>query len=668
MQPKLQTTLHALARFKQKHGPARLQIGSFTSPALLIASPPNYNGLAQFTYWVSDGQGGETPATVVLTLSPVNDLPQAQGEQMDSLEDQVLVFDPAALLANDSDVDVATNGQVLSWSSVGDATHGTVAWRTEADGSRRVVFTPEANYAGEAGFAYTVSDGAGGTATARVALTLAAVNDAPIAVDDRFATYRGSTMRVAYDQLLGNDRDLEGDALTLGAVRDNAHGQVSLVDGQVQFVPQAGYLGAAAFDYRVDDGQGGQTWATAFVDVKLPPNLYPTMSLSPGGYSDVWYGGSAYYNAVAVWQNFSYQINDESPGSVSFRFVEQVGELVAGSLGGSTFQFHVYDGWGADGVGIRFDVVLTDQEGITNTAHVQTGYDLGAIGNALRYFSITHDHSGLYVSPVVLDLDGNGVGFAPLATSGVALDVDADGVADRLAWAEAGDGVLVWDQDHDGRVSGVQEFSFQHLVPGAATDLQGLQALDSNANGLLDAGDASFADFALWRDANGNGQVDGGEFLSLAAHGIASIDLNSNAQWRDAGAPWGGSATGQTDVLVMGETHYTRTDGTRGQAADAMFAYEPGSQANPEAAAAAQAAVALQARADAQVVEVIRMALLFNQLCATAPAQDAVPLGFIPLQPDSPLPFWDAAADLVTPIPVPQPMSVQPPSAQPVGA
>ncbi|MCA3176502.1 MAG: cadherin-like domain-containing protein, partial [Burkholderiales bacterium] len=61
--------------------------------------------LAGFAYTVSDGRGGHTQAWASLTLTPVNDAPTLAGETIDGQEDQALLIDAAALLANDYDVE-----------------------------------------------------------------------------------------------------------------------------------------------------------------------------------------------------------------------------------------------------------------------------------------------------------------------------------------------------------------------------------------------------------------------------------------------------------------------------------------------------------------------------------------------------------------------------------
>jgi hypothetical protein len=79
---------------------------------------------------------------------------------------------------------------------------------------------------------------------------------------------------------------------------------------------------------------------------------------------------------------------------------------------------------------------------------------------------------------------------------------------------------------------------------------------------------------------------------------------------------------------VMGNAAFTRTDGSTGVVADTMLAYEPG-----HAKQVATQVVDTSA-SDAQTAEIIRQALLFNQVCNTAAAIDSTPLGFVPIQPE----------------------------------
>lgn len=98
---------------------------------------------------------------------------------------------------------------------------------------------------------------------------------------------------------------------------------------------------------------------------------------------------------------------------------------------------------------------------------------------------------------------------------------------------------------------------FARYKAGAMTDLQGLQAFDTNGNNLLDAGDALFNRFGVWQDANSDGVSQAGEFTSLAARGIATISLTST----NSGYDYNGA-------YVAGLTSYTTTGGATRIAAD----------------------------------------------------------------------------------------------------
>ena len=221
----------------------------------------NYNGPAQFTYTISDGNGGTSTAVVNLTLDPQNDAPVAVEDSFVLNEDSALSLNPAQLLGNDNDIDNDT----LSILSVQDATHGTVS--LDQDGN--VVFTPDANYNGPASFTYTISDGNGDTSTAVVNLTLNPTNDAPVAVADSFTLNEDAALTIEPADLLGNDGDIDGDTLSILSVQDATHGTVQLVDGKPVFTPAADFNGEATFTYTISDGNGGTS--TAVVNLTVNP-------------------------------------------------------------------------------------------------------------------------------------------------------------------------------------------------------------------------------------------------------------------------------------------------------------------------------------------------------------------------------------------------------------
>ncbi len=198
-------------------------------------------------------------------VAPVNGAPTASNDGVTTDEDVPLTISAAALLANDSDPD----GDVLEISALSNVTGGSAFINGDGD----VVFTPNANFNGVAGFDYTVVDPDGAEATASVAVTVNAVNDAPIAVDDAFSTEEDQPITIAAADLFVNDVEVDGEVLSLQSVQDFVGG-VAVINpaGDVDFTPDANFNGEASFSYTAIDAGGEITTATVVVSVASIPD------------------------------------------------------------------------------------------------------------------------------------------------------------------------------------------------------------------------------------------------------------------------------------------------------------------------------------------------------------------------------------------------------------
>jgi hypothetical protein len=126
----------------------------------------------------------------------------------------------------------------------------------------------------------------------------------------------------------------------------------------------------------------------------------------------------------------------------------------------------------------------------------------------------------------------------------------------------AQDGVLVRDTFGDGSVRSTSQFAFARH--SGETDLQGLAAqFDGNQDGVLDAQDAQFAEFAVWQDADADGVADAGEVKHLDDLGITEIQLNSD----------GVHSTPAAGVSVAGHSTATLSSGQTMAVADAAFEF-----------------------------------------------------------------------------------------------
>jgi cysteine-rich repeat protein len=203
----------------------------------------DFNGTAGFDYTISDGTNTDT-AHVTVTVTAVNDAPVAVDDAATTPEDTQATIPVATLLANDTDVD----GPTLTVSAVGNPTNGTVMMM-----GANVIFTPAANFTGTATFEYTVTDGTLSD-TGLVTVTVTAVDDAPVAVDDTATTAEDTAVMIPASTLLANDTDSDGPTLTITAVGNAVNGAVALSATTITFTPAANFHGAARFDYTVSDG------------------------------------------------------------------------------------------------------------------------------------------------------------------------------------------------------------------------------------------------------------------------------------------------------------------------------------------------------------------------------------------------------------------------------
>lgn len=132
------------------------------------------------------------------------------------------------------------------------------------------------------------------------------------------------------------------------------------------------------------------------------------------------------------------------------------------------------------------------------------------------------------VAPVAVDLDGDGLELTSV-TNGVSFDIDNDGAKEQMSWVGADDGLLVFDYNSDGKVTEAKEFVFTLHDENAKTDLEAIRnVFDTNQDGLLDAQDDAWENFAIWQDKNQDAMTQDGELFSLDDLGYESLVLNSD--------------------------------------------------------------------------------------------------------------------------------------------
>jgi len=143
--------------------------------------------------------------------------------------------------------------------------------------NNRIRYWPLGGFLGQDTLTYRVSDG---TSTADAAVTIDVVadtNQQPVAATDTGATKWQTPLRL---NVLSNDTDPDGDALTVSTVTQPQRGSAEIVrDGAaIRFSPEGQFVGDSTFDYEISDGRGGTD--TESVTVSIAP-LYAVSLLRP---------------------------------------------------------------------------------------------------------------------------------------------------------------------------------------------------------------------------------------------------------------------------------------------------------------------------------------------------------------------------------------------------
>ena len=151
-----------------------------------------------------------------------------------------------------------TNGQL--YDGTGTAGHhitlGDLPY-TVTDPAGNVTYDPNADFNGIDSFIFKANDGTVDSDDAAVVtITVAAVNDAPVATNDSYGTNEDTTLNVARP---GRPRPTTATStattLTAVLVTGPSHGSLTLnSDGTFSYSPAADYNGLDSFTYKANDG------------------------------------------------------------------------------------------------------------------------------------------------------------------------------------------------------------------------------------------------------------------------------------------------------------------------------------------------------------------------------------------------------------------------------
>jgi uncharacterized protein YcsI (UPF0317 family) len=324
-----------------------------------------------------------------------------------------------------------------------------------------------------------------------------------------FVGTNGSAVAFAAGQFAGAERASDGSAVLF--LSPNADG-----------VPQQ--IGIGALDGAVTVSLGTQTAFTAPVGTQITVDdaqgIVATLPTENGATQTIALGPDGTLTNTLNDTNSQgdpIQVSDEpdpATGTVSFKSVTDNGQ---------TTQVGSGDSADTDG-GLQES--LAKLAG-TNPAADEPGSSVTDPGNhppndPQAPFTAEHPSPADPRDPLVLDLVGAGINLSSVTQSSAHFDFTGSGFATKTGWITPGEGLLVLDGNPSAPIN------INELVGAASGDgFADLAALDGDGNGVIDASDPTFARLSVWVDANGDGQLDPGELVSLSSLGITSISLSS---------------------------------------------------------------------------------------------------------------------------------------------
>jgi large repetitive protein len=203
----------------------------------------NYAGNETIIYAACDAQNACSQGTLSITVQPVEDSPQVQGETLVIEEGNTLIN---SVNANDTDGD----GDVLTYTALGAPLGGSIVLNPNGT----FVYTPNNAFIGTETIAYNACDNQGNCGTGVLTIVVVTTNTAPTAT--------GSIQTLQEDQPLSADLsssvlDAEGGPFSFTTLMEPQHGELQWTSGgSFIYTPAADYYGSDSFTFQVCDAGG----------------------------------------------------------------------------------------------------------------------------------------------------------------------------------------------------------------------------------------------------------------------------------------------------------------------------------------------------------------------------------------------------------------------------
>ena len=331
----------------------------------------NRSGTDTFTFQASDGSLTSNVGTIAVAIAAVNDPPVAADGALAVTED---VTATGAFSADDVD------SPTLTFSIVANGARGTATITDAATGA--FSYVPNAHANGSDTFTFQASDGAFTSNVGTIAVTIAAVNDAPVASNGTLAVTEDL---VATGTFAGSD--LDGPTLTFAIVGNGSSGTATITNtatGAFSYTPNANANGPDAVTFQVNDGALTSNVATVAIAIAAVDDA-PT---AQNGILSVAAGGTASGSLVGTdidSSSLTFTIVTNSARGTAVVTNAATGAYTysanAGPSGTDTFTFQVNDGTSNSNLGtITVTISSANQPPVAVNSSLTTQEDRSVTG------------------------------------------------------------------------------------------------------------------------------------------------------------------------------------------------------------------------------------------------------------------------------------------------
>ena len=368
---------------------------SGTAPNLTYTPAANYSGNDSFTFRVGDGTTSSTDATVSISIVAVNDAPIANAQNFTALEDTA-----KAIILTGSDIE----GSSLTYTIVTSPANGTLSGTAP-----NLTYLPATNYFGADSFTFRVNDGVSNSTVATVSISIAQVNQSPIASAQSVTTAEDTAKTIT---LTGSDPD--NNPLTYSVVTGPAHGTLSGTGANLSYTPAANYNGSDTFTFKVNDGKVDSAAASVSVvitsvnDVPVA-NAQSTSTLEDTAKAIVLTGSDADSDSLTF-----AVVGLPAKGSLTGIAPNLIYTPNADTTGADTFTFKVHDGTADSSLAtVTINVNPVNDSPLANAQSVTTAEDTA---KAITLAGTDPDGNALVYSVVNGPANGTLTGTAPNLT------------------------------------------------------------------------------------------------------------------------------------------------------------------------------------------------------------------------------------------------------------